>query len=54
MNPLKERLKSVCEVYIRESERGLNAMKGSQYWTGYHKGQRNLAEYILKVLEDER
>ena len=44
----------VCDVYIRESERGIKTMKGSQYWTGYHRGQKNLAEDIKRILEEAR
>ena len=54
MKKLIEDLKTLCEVYINESNRGLEKMKGSQYWTGYHKGQKNLAEHILKKLEEAR
>ena len=52
MKKLIENLKTLCEVYINESNRGLEKMKGSEYWTGYHNGQKRMGESILKLLEE--
>lgn len=54
MRTLKEQLKHFCETWIAESDRGLKKMKGSEYWTGYHNGQKRMAESILKMLEEKK
>ena len=51
---LIRKLTIIMEIWAKESKHGLEMMKGSEYWEGYHRGQLRVAENVLKILEEER
>lgn len=50
---LIDAIKRMCEVWLKHSEEEAKRMKGSNYWVGYHNGQKRLAEHILEKINGQ-
>ena len=47
-------IKRICEAYIKNAESGAKAYSSASWWSGYHAGQKKLAENILNTINNNK
>lgn len=43
-------IKRICEAYLKNAESGVKGYSSASWWSGYHTGQKKMAESILKAI----
>lgn len=50
MDEMLVAIKRICEVYIKNADSEKKGYSSESWWSGYHTGQKKLAESILNAI----
>lgn len=53
MDEMLVAIKRICEAYLKNAESGVKAYSSASWWSGYHTGQKKLAERILEAINEK-